>query len=76
MAIETSFRFLFTQIQTPRFFLLEGSKIDAGDVDEQMGLGSELEMNGWDLGGSPDTLPENEDDEHNIEPGNVGDACN
>ena len=38
MAIETSFRFLFTQIQTPRFFLLGGSKIDAGDMAERMGL--------------------------------------
>ena len=32
---------------------------------------SELEMNGWDLGGRPDTLPENEDDEQDIELDNV-----
>ena len=36
---------------------------------------SELEMHGWDFGGRPDPLPENEDDEQDIEPGNVGDAC-
>ena len=34
MAIETSFKFLCTHIQTPRYFFY-GSKFDAGDMDER-----------------------------------------
>ena len=30
-----------------------------------------MEMHGWDLGGRPDTLLENEDDEQDIELDNV-----
>ena len=37
IAIETFFKFPFTQ--TPRYLFFQGTTIDAGDMDERMGMG-------------------------------------
>ena len=38
MAIETSFKFHFTKIQTPRYFFLRARSKMVGDMDERIGM--------------------------------------
>ena len=67
---DTSFKFLFRTDTNAKVLLFDGTKINAGDMDEcEWRL--ELEMIDWDLGGGPDVLPKTEDYDQDIEPGNV-----
>ena len=63
MAIETSFRLLFTQRQTTRFFFLKAQRWMLVIL-----------MSGWDHGGRLDHLPQKEDDAQDTEPDTFWDA--
>ena len=68
MAIETSFRLLFTQKQTTRFFYLKAQRLLQVILMNKGVWRPELEMNGWDHGGRPDHLPQKDDDGQDVEP--------
>ena len=62
VALKTSFRVPFTQTQAPRTLFLKAQRLILMVCTDGWVRRPVREMQGGDLGGRPDLLPENEDD--------------